>query len=229
VKRSFHRIYNNHDCWTFIRQHQKAKNGRLAFWSLYDHYLGAHNVDTLCAHAENKLTTTVYHGETKRFNWERYTCVHVVQHAVLQGMMEYGYAGIDERTKVRYLLAGIKTSALTPCTANLMATPDIRNSFDRTAGAIKDFINHMKSDSSGRDRDVTVASLLSNVKSGGRNRFTSRKGQSTDGQHVKLDMAVEDQYYSQQEYVGLSAAQKLALKMKRSARPSEKKSWDRRE
>jgi hypothetical protein len=44
--------------------------------------------------------------------------VHVEQHAVLQGMMEYGYAGIDE---VQYLCAGIKTSALTPCTANLMA------------------------------------------------------------------------------------------------------------
>jgi hypothetical protein len=107
---------------------------------------------------------------------------------------------------------GIKTSALTPCTANLMATPDIQNSFDQTAGAIKDFINHMKSNSSGQDRDVTVASIASIVKSGSRNRFTSRKGQSTDGQLVKPDMAVEDRYYSQQEYVGLSAAQKLALK-----------------
>jgi hypothetical protein len=98
------KMCRDHDCWTFIRQHQKAKNGWLAFWSLYNHYLSAHNVDTLCAHAENKLTTTVYHGETKRFNWERYTHVHVEQHAVLQGMMEYGYAGIDEQTKVRYLL-----------------------------------------------------------------------------------------------------------------------------
>jgi hypothetical protein len=174
-------------------------------------------------HAENKLTTTVYHGEMKRFNWEHCTCVHVEQHAVLQGMMEYGYAGIDEQTKVWYLLAGSKTSALTPCTANLMATPDIRNSFDQTAGAIKDFINHMKSNSLGQDRDVTVASVSSNVKSGSCNHSTSRKGQSTDGQHVKPDMAVEDQYYSQHEYVGLSAVQKLALKLKRSARPSEKK------
>jgi hypothetical protein len=51
----------DHDCWTFIHQHQKAKNAQLVFWSLYNHYLGAHNGDTLCAHAENKLTTTVYH------------------------------------------------------------------------------------------------------------------------------------------------------------------------
>jgi hypothetical protein len=53
--------------------------------------------------------------------------------------------------------------------------------------------------------------------------FTSKKGQSTDGQHVKPDMAVEDQYYSQQEYVGLSAAQKYVLKVNQSAQPSEKK------
>jgi hypothetical protein len=63
--------------------------------------------------------------------WDLYTHIHVEQHEVLQGMMEYGYAGIDELTKVQYLLAGIKTSALTPCTANLMATPDIQNSLTK--------------------------------------------------------------------------------------------------
>jgi hypothetical protein len=135
----------------------------LAFWLLYNHYLGAHNVDTLCTHAEIKLTTNVNHGETKWFNWERYMRIHMEQHVVLKGMMEYGYAGIDECTKVWYLLPGIKTSALTPCTANLMATPDIQNSFNQMAGAIKDFINHMKSNSSGWDRDVTVALVASNV------------------------------------------------------------------
>jgi hypothetical protein len=112
----------DHDCWTFIHQHQKAKNGQLAFRSLYNHYLGTHHVDTLCAHGENKLTTTVYHGEMKWVNWECYMHVHMDQHAVLQGMMEDGYTGIDEQTMVWYLLVGIKTSALTPCTANLMAT-----------------------------------------------------------------------------------------------------------
>jgi hypothetical protein len=126
-------------------------------------------------------------------------------------MMEYGYTGIGEQTKVWYLLAGIKTSALTPCIASLMATPDIQNSFDQTAGAIKDFINHMKSNSSGQDCDVTVGSVASNVKSGSCNCFTLNKGQSTDGQHVKPDVAVEDQHYSQQEYVGLLAAQKYVL------------------
>jgi hypothetical protein len=54
---------HDHDCWTLICQHQKAKNGWLPFWLLYDHYLGAHNVDTLWAHDENKLTMTVYHGQ----------------------------------------------------------------------------------------------------------------------------------------------------------------------
>jgi hypothetical protein len=71
------------------------------------------------------------------------------------------------------------------------------------AGAIKDFIDCMKLNSSGQDCDVTVALVASNVKSSSRNRFTLKKGQSTDGQHVKPDMAVEDRYYSQQDYVGL--------------------------
>jgi hypothetical protein len=100
------------------------KRLRTAGWH-FGHCMTTTNVDTLCAHAENKLTTTIYHGETKQFNWECYMRIHMEQHAVLQGMMEYGYAGIDERTNVWYLLAGIKTSDLTPCTVNLMAMPDI--------------------------------------------------------------------------------------------------------
>lgn len=107
------------ECWTYIRTYQRDKNGRLAYWALYNHYLGAHNVDTLCARAEQKLLTTVYHGETKRFNWERFTRIHVDQHAILTGLMQYGYQGIDERSKVRFLLGGIRTPALTPCTANM--------------------------------------------------------------------------------------------------------------
>jgi hypothetical protein len=84
------------------------------------------------------------------------------------------------------------------------------------AGAIIDFIDHMKSNSSGRDHDVTVATVASNVKSGSHKRFTLKK-------HVKPDMVVEDQYYSQQEYVGLLAVQKYTLKLKQSKGPSEKK------
>jgi hypothetical protein len=81
----------------------------------------------------------------------------------------------------------------------------------------------MKSNSSGWDCDITVALVASNVKTGGCNRFTLKKWQSADGQHVKPDMAVEDQYCSQQEYVGLLAVQKYASKLKQSGQPSEKK------
>jgi hypothetical protein len=43
------------------------------------------------------------------------------------------------------------------------------------AGAIKDFIDHMKWNSSGQDHDVAVATVASNVKSGSHNRFTLKK------------------------------------------------------
>jgi hypothetical protein len=76
------------------------------------------------------------------------------------------------------------------------------------ARAIKDFINNMKSNNSGPNRDVTI----SNVGCGGHNRFNLKKGKLMIGN--MSNMAVEDQYYSQQDYVGLSVAQKYALKMK---------------
>jgi hypothetical protein len=87
----------------------------------------------------------------------------------------YGHAGVDERTKVQYSSGGIKTPTLTPCTANLMAMPDIRNSIDQSAGAIKDFIDHMKYNSPGHSCGVTISALESNVSGGSSNHSNLNK------------------------------------------------------
>jgi hypothetical protein len=38
--------------------------------------------------------------------------IHAEQHAVLNGLADYGYSGIEKGTKVRTLMTGIKTEAL---------------------------------------------------------------------------------------------------------------------
>ena len=64
------------------------------------------------AHTEQKLTTATYRGETRRREFERYETVHQEQHTFLDGLFQHGYAGIDEQSKTRYLMNGIKTIAL---------------------------------------------------------------------------------------------------------------------
>jgi hypothetical protein len=75
---------------------------------IFDHFLGPNNVGNMASEAE--FTSTLYNGEKKRFAWETYVSIHTEQQSVLNGLKDYGYAGIDESSKVRHLLKGIKTT-----------------------------------------------------------------------------------------------------------------------
>ena len=90
-------ITRDHDCWTYVRPAQRSRNGRLAYLGLYDHYLGENNVDTKSTRAESRLEKTTYSREKRNWNFEKYVKVHADQHAILEGLVDYGYAGIDER------------------------------------------------------------------------------------------------------------------------------------
>jgi hypothetical protein len=194
-------------CWTYVRPHQRTQDGRKAFWALYDHYLGASNVDHMAARAEGKLQSTTYTGETKRWNFERYVALHVDQHTVLNGLTQYGYSGIDPRSKVRYLMAGIKTTALDSVKANVMSNPDLRKDFDATTGLYKDYIEQMKA--SQPTKEAHVAAVETPDK---------RKHDNDGNKDRKIDMSTPDRYYSQEEYQTLSLAQKAGLYRKREAR-----------
>jgi hypothetical protein len=50
---------------------------------------------------------------------------HTEQHSVLNGLKDYGYVGIDDSSKVRHLLKGIKTTELYVCKTPLMVSPSL--------------------------------------------------------------------------------------------------------
>ena len=66
------RITRTHDCWTYVKPAQRTRDGRKAYLALYTHYLGPNNVDNMASQAESKLNSTVYNGEQRRWNFERY-------------------------------------------------------------------------------------------------------------------------------------------------------------
>jgi heptaprenylglyceryl phosphate synthase len=93
----------------------RTKNGREAYVLKIDHFLGPNNVVNMTSAAETKLTGTLYNGENNRFTWETYVRIHTEQHSVLNGLKDYGYAVIDDSSKVRHLLKGINTTELDVC------------------------------------------------------------------------------------------------------------------
>lgn len=184
-------------CWTYVKPAQRTRDGRMAFEGLYKHFLGPNNVDNMATMAEDKLKTTVYNGEQRRWDFERYINVHKSQHSIMEGLVEHGYTGIDPRSKVRFLLDGIKTDKFDSVKTRIMSDAGLRNDFDACVTLYQDFIKQtVKS-------KTTPTVGISEVK-------TSAGKRKSD--------AVEDRYYTKSEYDALSAEAKKELAAKRLKR-----------
>lgn len=195
-------ICREDDCWSYIKPAQRTRDGRKAYRCLYDHYLGPNNVDNMASWAERKLSDTHYQGEKKRWNFEKYVRTHVDQHSILSGLTEHGYAGIDERSKVRLFIEGIRTKELDSVKTQIMATAALRSDFPGCVSLYKDFISQLPSSQSPTELNVSATGVSNE------NKGNSR---SNGG-------AVEDKYYSKEEYKKLSLAQKDTLREKRVSR-----------
>ena len=197
---------NRTDCWVYIEPGQARLDGRTAFRRLYNNYLGPNKVDNQAAAAETKLASTTYTGEKKRWNFDKYVQVHIAQHSILSGLEQHGYKGIDDRSRVRLLMAGIKTSALDPVTTRIMSSPELRQDFDACVTLYRDFLQRQEGQR-GANASLNIARVSTSSEKGG-------------------NATVEDRYYTREEYAKLSPAQKLALKRKRESRGARGKGRD---
>ena len=193
-----------HECWTYVRPAQRTRNGRMAYRALKNHYLGLNNTNHQANEAQAKLKDSSYHGEKRRWNFEKYVRTNQDQHTILQSLVQHGYAGIDERSKVRHLLDGIKTNGLDTAKGQIWASPALQNSFDDCVTLFQDFINNKRTDTT---RTSTIASI-----------GTKRKRDDGEGTDIEPNMSVDDRYYTDKEYAMLSKAKKLGLKLKSQKR-----------
>ena len=194
------------ECWTYVKPAQRSRNGRLAFQNLYNHYLGPNNVNNMATEAETRLQSVTYSGEKKRWNFEKYVRTHADQHSILQGLTGHGHAGIDEGSKVRHLIAGIKTTALDSVKTQIMADTSLRVNFDVCVSLYKDFIKQ-----SSALPNPTIGISAMNVEKNGK---TGNKRVRFDEDE---DVTVEDCYYTSKEYNKLTSAQKYKLSQIRKA------------
>jgi hypothetical protein len=137
-------ICGKHSSFFYIKPALRTRNGRDAYMLLFDQFLGPNNVGNMASEAETKLTSTLYNGEKRSVTWETYVRIHNEQHSVLNGLKDYGYAGIDDSSKVRHLLKGIKTTELDVCKTQVMDSPSLRDDFAATVELYSAFIKKMK-------------------------------------------------------------------------------------
>ena len=92
--------------------------------------------------------------------------MQVEQHEILNSLTKYGYSGIDDGSKVRYLLGGIKTKDLDPVKVQIMASPGLRQDYEGCVNLYQDYIaQHAPT-----QRDYNVSQVGSNKKDGGSKR-----------------------------------------------------------
>jgi hypothetical protein len=178
---------------------------------LFDHFLGPSNMGNMASTTETKLTRTLYNGENKRFTWETYVKIHTEQHSVLNGLRYYGYAGIDDSSKVRRLLKGIKTTELDACKTQVMASPSLRDDFAATVELYSTFIKQMKAE----NPQLNVSEVSFARGKAGKNSFGKRN--STGISNVS-NAAVDDRFFEKHEYHALTYDKKNTLSLKRLQR-----------
>jgi hypothetical protein len=133
-------ILLSHDAFTVIKAAKKTHNGMLAFQLLYHHYLGPNNVDNMAGEAEKVLLTVAYHGEQHQWNFEKYALMHLKQHLILEALMAHGCTGIDPESKVRHLIAVIKTTQLDAVRTRIIPDENLRVDFSHCVTLYKDFV-----------------------------------------------------------------------------------------
>ncbi len=153
--------------------------------------------------SEKALAMISYNGEGCHWNFEKYVMAQKKHHQILEGLVHYGYTGINARTKVCYLMDGIKTSALDVPTGQILGNPVLHSDFDGSVMLYKDFITQFKSSSS--------SALMCNVSAAGVTKGT-----------------IEDHYYAPAEFasplLNEQKEQQCQLQGKRGHKPGDKDS-----
>ena len=91
-------LFRENPYWPYLKSAQRSKDGRQGYVALESHYLGPNNIDNMASSAKCKLKNS--------WMFENFVQVHV-DHAILAGLVDHGYSGMDEWSKVRHLMDGI--------------------------------------------------------------------------------------------------------------------------
>ena len=139
---------------------------------------------------------------------------------VIRDLTAHGYAEIDERSKVRHLLRGVKSFKMDSVKTVILASNTLRSDFNSCVTLYKDFMVQNEGIATGGRR--IISALKEEFRGGrgdrgdrgrGRGRF-KRKWE----QQPNLDGKCGNRYYSSEEYDGLSKANKSYLRKLRDDR-----------
>lgn len=190
-------VFQGHSSLTYFKGKKSSKNCRKSFQSVWDQFLGDQMVDHLASKWENELKGMKYLGEGRNGNFDQHCTASKDLHQKLENLKQYGYQGMDERTKVRIFVQSLVHSSMENCKLHIQGKPECRQNYDKAVQVCRDFI---QSDLSSGTKSLNISAVGS--ESGG-------------------DMSIEDQqlamWYKWEDWKTFSKAkQQKILKLRKA-------------
>ena len=89
---------------------------------------------------ELNLRRFSYDGEKRGFAFQKFVNWHKIKHIISNGLVEYGYSGVDYNFNVRMLIIIINTNSLKACKAAILYSPYMQGGFDILGRHLHDFV-----------------------------------------------------------------------------------------
>jgi hypothetical protein len=122
-------------------------------------------------------------------------------------LKDYGYAGIDDSSKVHHLLKGINTTELDVCKTQVTASPSLLDDFSAKVQLYSTFIKQMKAE----NPQLNVSEVSFAGGKAGKNSFGKRNYPEMSN---VSNAAVDDMLFEKHEYHALTPEPKNTLRLK---------------
>ena len=183
--------------------------------------LGEDAINNHASRAENRLQELSLDGQRKK-NWDfnKYVLAHKEQHIILEKLKEYGYAGIDDNSKIRYFLQGITDPKLDSVKANLACQAGLIKTFDYVVTSYRTYMQTHKETTSTKRTALNISTLTSdsarsNARGGNRTSGSKKKSPDDDGYVANKNYdksKIATRYYASKEWNALKPDQRNYLR-----------------
>ena len=178
--------------YSYIRQYQKSRDGRAAYFALYTALLGSPAVANYASQAENKLQNLSLTGQkAKNWGFEKYVLSHMDQHTILEKLVEHGYSGIDETSKIRHFSRGITDPEMETVKSSVSANIVNLDTFHKVVATYRTFIESKKHHTKDTKINVNVSQV---------GAIPARTGTGNRGQQARKIGAEDDGYDPSTKY-----------------------------
>ena len=139
--RTFYHVFGGTTVRVHTKPSTKTKTRQYEFFLLNNFLLGSQFLTCMVTQLELNMHSFSYDGESKGFTLQKIMNLHKEQHIISYGLMEYGYSGVDNNSRVRMIINGINANALDAFKAAILAIPYMQGYFDILESYLLDFFD----------------------------------------------------------------------------------------